>query len=633
MHKCRRAPLGGLCAYFSMTKIAADKKQNILLGIVWLLALALSVLWRLPHFSAFGLNNDEGAYLMWARLVADGYSLYSQTHSVSAPLFIEGLVAAFKLFGFSVVLGRWLILLTFALLAATMSGIGYRVARWWGAFAALAMVAIPTPFFQLSRQVMAEIPATLFAVLAVAVAWGYSETKNRGWLAASGALLAISLLTKTLYPAALLPVGWFIWRSEPEWRGKLWASLAFGIPLAVSLLVIISFFDVPAFFNQAIRFRGDLRTVSPWDWRQNWQTLVQFQRPLWGIWLLAGAGSIIAARKIRAQAWFFWLLGNIALLLWHNPLFPHHLLILLAPAILLALELAAFICENLRIGQKKALWGVSIFAVAAFSIPHLVQLNQGWLRITTGGREADAAFVLKTVTRPDDFVVSDSQLLALWANRRTPPPMGDIALVAIKAGWQTSDRLMVMSDEYRVQAVANWALRLPWLPEYLNWAEQNFLVHKVWDNDHQLYFGRKVPPGEPVPHEQTVRLGGVIQLRGYSIDAADIRAGNDLPLTIYWQAEKPIPTDYTIFVQVLDSQGQLAAQNDSQPLYGYFPTSHWQPGEIVPDRVDISLPAELPAGNYTIIAGMYNLQTLERVPVAETGSDFVMLTPLLIESK
>lgn len=616
-----------------MTAPALDRKRNILPALIWLLLMVAAVIWRLPNLDAFGLNNDEGAYLMWARLVADGYPLYSQTHSVSAPLFIEGLAAAFKLFGFSIMLGRWVILLTFAALAVTFSGIGYRIARWWGAFSALAMVAIPTPFFQLSRQVMAEIPATLFAVLAVTVAWRYSETKNRRWLIASGVLLAVSLLTKTLYPAAVLPIGWFIWRTEKTWRDKWRASLAFGVPLAISLSVIVGFFDISAFYDQAIRFRGELRTISPWDWRRNWQTLVQYHQPLWGIWLLAIAGSTIAARKTRVQAWLLWMLGNVALLLWHNPLFPHHLSILLPPAILLALEVAAFVGEHIRVRQKDALWGIALFAIVAITIPNLVKLDQGWLNITTGGREAEAAHVLASVTRPDDFVVSDSQLLVLWADRRTPPPMGDIALVAIKAGRQTPKRLIAMSNEYQVQAVANWALRLPWLPEYLDWAGRNFLVHKIWDNDHQLYFGRKLPPGEPIPNEQTVRFGDALQLRGFTIDAADIHTGSILPMTIYWQAEKPVDTAYTIFVQVLNAAGELVAQNDSEPLHGYLPTNRWQPGEIIPDRIDVSLPADMPAGEYTVITGMYDLKTMQRLPVLDTGNNFVILTPLSIKPR
>ncbi len=608
------------------------RKTFLILG--WLAILMLAMLWRLNNIDAFGLNNDEGAYLMWARLVADGYPLYSQTHSVSAPLFIEGLALVFKLFGFSIVGGRMTIMATFALLALALGWLAHRIAGWPGAFAALAMVVLPTPFFQLSRQVMAEIPASLFAVLAVWGGWLYFAGHNQRWLALAGLALAISLLIKTLYPAAVLPIAWFIWRNEKSWRNKFMGGLAFALPLLATLIVVISFFNWTAFYNQVILFRSDLRAVAPWDWQQNWQMLMAFAQPLWGLGLLAGAGLLVSARRPRAQAWALWLLGDFALLMWHSPLFPHHSIILLPPAILLAVEFIEFTFYDLRFTERRStlVLGTGLVLGTLFSVPNLIHLNQGWLDITTGGREAEAARMLNKVTRPTDFVVTDSQLFALLANRRTPPPLGDIALVAIKAGRQSSDRLIQMSEDYDVQAVANWALRLPWLPDYLAWAEQNFWVHKIWDNDHQLYFGRKLPPGAPIPNPQTVRLGEAIQLRGFSVDASQIRPGGSLPLTLYWQATAPVPTDFTVFVQVLDSRGKLAAQMDGQPIHGYFPTSQWPVGEFVPDQVDVPLPADLPAGTYTVITGMYNLQTLERLPVAENGTNFIRLTDLAFSS-
>jgi hypothetical protein len=51
-------------------------------GLLWggsILLLGLSVWWRLQNIDAFGLTNDEGAYLMWSRLITEGYPLYTQT--------------------------------------------------------------------------------------------------------------------------------------------------------------------------------------------------------------------------------------------------------------------------------------------------------------------------------------------------------------------------------------------------------------------------------------------------------------------------------------------------------------------------------------------------------------------------
>jgi hypothetical protein len=225
--------------------------------------------------------------------------------------------------------------------------------------------------------------------------------------------------------------------------------------------------------------------------------------------------------------------------------------------------------------------------------------------------------------------MGDSQLLIFMADRRTPPPLGDVALVAIKARRQTSERMVQLTEQYQAPAVVQWSLRLPWLPEYLAWVQANYLAQRVWDNDHIIYFGRRLVPDEAVPNERRVRLGDSVMLRGYQNEDR-AKAGSVLNLKVYWQTETALTEDYTIFTQLLNSQGALAASWDSQPLSGYFPTSQWPAGEIVTDIVQLPLPGELSPGDYTLIIGMYRLETLERLRTTDDG-DFVTLTTVRIE--
>jgi hypothetical protein len=95
-----------------------------------------------------------------------------------------------------------------------------------------------------------------------------------------------------------------------------------------------------------------------------------------------------------------------------------------------------------------------------------------------------------------------------------------------------------------------------------------------------------------------------------------------------------VSEDYTVFVQLLDAEGQLVTQHDGQPFYGYLPTSDWSPGDVIPDRHRLLLPADLASGRYQIITGMYSLETLERLPVKvavpQDADDAVMLMELEI---
>jgi hypothetical protein len=82
----------------------------------------------------------------------------------------------------------------------------------------------------------------------------------------------------------------------------------------------------------------------------------------------------------------------------------------------------------------------------------------------------------------------------------------------------------------------------------------------------------------------------------------------------------PIPTDYTVFLHLRNADGQTVAQKDALSLDGAYPTSRWQPGETVIDPFSLPLPPDLPPGRYTLWAGLYRLDTLERLPVANDTS-------------
>jgi hypothetical protein len=81
-----------------------------------------------------------------------------------------------------------------------------------------------------------------------------------------------------------------------------------------------------------------------------------------------------------------------------------------------------------------------------------------------------------------------------------------------------------------------------------------------------------------------------------------------------------LPVDYTVFVHLRNAAGTTVAQRDGQPLEGNYPTSHWQAGETVIDPFSLPVPDDLPPGRYTLLAGLYRLDTLERLTVADDAS-------------
>jgi 4-amino-4-deoxy-L-arabinose transferase-like glycosyltransferase len=644
--------------------------------LLWLIIFALALAWRAQNLDAFGLSNDEGAHLMWARLTVDGYPLYSETRAVQSPLFLEAVGLAFRLAGQTIQAGRWAMLLGFSLLAVALSWLAYRAGGWLTALVAMFLLGISPLIFTFSRLVMAEVPATGLAVVSLAWCFVYLDQRHWGWLFASGLALGLSFITKALNPFVAAPVGLLLLIRHfgvgqnvilsYRVRGLIFDGLLWSVGVIIPLAVLPFIYKPVALYNQLVAFRSDLRATIPSSWPDTHDQFVIFFKSHWGFWLLALAGIVsailyfylgkkrrdetqnearshpwrmtdefsLAPLPLRPPAlypltWTVWLIAGTVMLFWHTPLFPHHFIVLLPP---LTLLVAGFI-SDIVILTRYSRWALVLWLVVAAAIanlPAMARANQETAAIITGGRETEALELLKAVSSPNDFIMGDSQLLIFMADRRTPPPLGDVALVAIKAGRQTSARMIGLTEQYQAPAVVQWSLRLPWLPEYLAWVEANYLARRVWDNDHIIYFTPRFPAGQPVPNQRLARLGDSLALRGYELKETSVEPGHHLNLKVYWQTDVPLSQDYTIFTQLLDSSGTLAAGWDRQPLGGYFPTSQWPADEMITDVVQFPLPPDLSAGDYTLITGMYLLETSERLPSPD-GRDYIVLATISVE--
>ncbi len=106
-----------------------------------------------------------------------------------------------------------------------------------------------------------------------------------------------------------------------------------------------------------------------------------------------------------------------------------------------------------------------------------------------------------------------------------------------------------------------------------------------------------------VPFE--VKLDNNINLLGFSVS----RTANDpssVDLALHWYSEGNIVKDHSIFAQLLDSQGHINVQVESQPLNGLYPTSHWQTGEIVVDHLILPYDQRWLSEEYNLAIGMYD---------------------------
>jgi hypothetical protein len=113
-------------------------------------------------------------------------------------------------------------------------------------------------------------------------------------------------------------------------------------------------------------------------------------------------------------------------------------------------------------------------------------------------------------------------------------------------------------------------------------------------------------------------FGERILLDGHSRSQSTIAAGQTLGVGLSWQVLRAPEERLKVFVHVLDSGGRLVAQHDSEPLAWHSSTSDWRAGEQYTDRHGVYLPAELPAGEYHVLAGLYRLSG-ERLAITLNG--------------
>jgi hypothetical protein len=108
-------------------------------------------------------------------------------------------------------------------------------------------------------------------------------------------------------------------------------------------------------------------------------------------------------------------------------------------------------------------------------------------------------------------------------------------------------------------------------------------------------------------HRMDADFSGQMTLLGYDIAQHE----ESIDLTLYWQAQREMETDYKYFVH-LWSEGQVVAQVDAMPRGNEHPTSWWAEGEVLRESVQLTLPGN---GDFTLTTGFYDPLSAARLAV------------------
>jgi hypothetical protein len=620
----------------------------------WLpiLVLILAAAVRFHRLPAQSLWNDEGNTLrLVERSIPDligaasqdihppGYylALKGWYHLLGAELILERQTAELTLRLFSAFCGILTVAFTYALGKRLFApGVGL-VAAYFVAFNGFQV------YYSQEMRMYA-----LLALLSAASMWCYTSwmrSPRPQWAIALGVINALGLYTHYAFPAVILAQGistLFLMRKLGIQRLTVYSS--------IQLLTIVVF--SPLLSTAYRQVTGWPRTGQPTDPLTGVATILRWLiygnttssiDPFEYLWfalfaLFAFAPDWLAKRHRQPFQWrvsvpVTWLVVTIlpffVLGLFREANLKFLLPVEIAVALLIGRggwylwEQGAPVMVNLweSLPRLLALFGMlSTFYSISQTVSNIHRMDQ-FARDDYRGMSA----VIQRDPRPDDAIVLNgpNQIEVFSYYYR-----GSAAIYSLPAGLGGDDSATRTATQAMIQAHRR-VFALYWGdterdPRRVVEGELNSAAYPAFSRYYGnvrfvLYAIPSAPLAEPTMILNRAFNGG-IRLEGVGLDAASVRNGDVLGLTLFWKTTTPIPKRYKVFIHLLDSQGKLVTQRDSEPGNNSKLTSTWAVNTRVIDPHGLLIPISLSGGNYRVIAGLYDLDPpYARLPLIEGG--------------
>jgi len=93
----------------------------------------------------------------------------------------------------------------------------------------------------------------------------------------------------------------------------------------------------------------------------------------------------------------------------------------------------------------------------------------------------------------------------------------------------------------------------------------------------------------PMQFQANLPFGDVATLLGYSLSGDLLSDSARLRVTLHWRGLRATEEPYMVSVRLVDTNGLVLAEHQSQPAGGAVPTTSWQPDEVVTDLHEMDM--------------------------------------------
>ena len=415
----------------TLDRIVSDKK--LLLGTV-VLILLLATFVRFYHIVWSFSNNgiDEGIMIERAKLVGEGYALYSELPCDQAPL-VFYLGAPFD--GDVVSLRSLSAAISVLAILAVMET-ARRVKGNLAMLAAGLLISLDFAFLRESRLFSLDGISTSFLAFSLLAFVMFLQRKNRLMLAAAGLLVGLSTAAKLFGVLGLLGMMVFVLLEARKDKGRLNIPLIDSLLLVVSAAIPLAVFMVylgPGDMIQGMVFNQGERAFEPW---LKLSLVAYFGLNLAYLLPLVCAKKTWSMSK-EARLLLCVTVVILAFMVFQPLVFFHHLP-LMSPA--LAILAGSFLAEppsikksGSDISDAKALtnkridFQIAVIALFCVTVLASSSIASYGLLLQDEPPQMKIARGIEGVTESTDWVICGDPLICAYADRYIPPEVVNVA--------------------------------------------------------------------------------------------------------------------------------------------------------------------------------------------------------------